>query len=175
MARSLVPAAAEPPQLTPAEWRAAMGSFPSGVTVVTSWNDGAPVGSTISAFCSVSLEPPLLLICIDLNNPIREPVARSGVFGVNILPSHGQAIARHFGRPPEPGRDRFEDQAFDAAPGGAPRLAAAAVFIDCKVEDTYPAGDHVVVIGRGLRTEHAATATPLLYHKGRFPSFEVEP
>jgi flavin reductase (DIM6/NTAB) family NADH-FMN oxidoreductase RutF len=175
MARSLTPAAVEPPELSAAEWRAAMGSFPSGVTVVTSWRDEAPVGSTISAFCSVSLKPPLLLICIDLNNPIREPVAQSGVFGVNILPSHGQAIARHFGRPPDPERDRFEDHAFDAAPGGAPQLKSAAVFIDCIVEDAYTAGDHVVVIGRGLRTDHAPLATPLLYHKGRFPTFEVEP
>ena len=68
--------------VTSAEWRAAMGCFPSGVTIITSWDAGEPVGSTINAFCSVSLDPPLLLICLDNANPLRGPVEASGVFGV---------------------------------------------------------------------------------------------
>ena len=74
---------------TPSEWRAAMGYFPSGVTIATTWDGETPVGSTINAFCSVSLEPPLLLICVAALNPIHAPLRKAGVFGVNILPISG--------------------------------------------------------------------------------------
>ncbi|MDB5453586.1 MAG: flavin reductase family protein [Caulobacteraceae bacterium] len=157
------PAAGGP---TPAEWRAAMGSFPTGVTIITSWQAGRPVGSTISAFCSVSLVPPLLLFCLDFTNPLLEPVRASGVFGVNILAEEdGAAIARHFAVNPE--ADRFERYPYRAEPGGAPQLEAAPVFIDCLVEQTMTAGDHLVLIGRGLRTDHPFAAPPLVYHQGK--------
>lgn len=160
-----------PPQdvqiITPKDWRGAMGYFPSGVTVVTTWDGENPVGSTISAFTSVSLEPPLLLICLDMSNPIREALERARVFGVNILHEEGAAIARGFGRPDE--TERFNVHAFRVHAQGAPQLEAAPVFIDCAVEDIHVAGDHLIVVGRGLRIEHTSTATPLLYHKGAFP------
>ena len=152
---------------TPAEWRAAMGYFPTGVTIVTSWRDGAPAGATINAICSVSLEPPMLLICLGAGNTIREPVEKSGVFGVNILGVDGEAVAARFGAPPEAGR--FETCGYDAVEGGAPQLRAAAVFIDCALEDVHAAGDHFIMIGRGVRTRHVSTARPLLYHRGGFP------
>lgn len=153
---------------TPAEWRAAMGYFPSGVTVCTSWRGEVPLGSTINAFCSVSLDPPLLLICLAHANPLAEPVRASGAFGVNILPHDGgQSLARHFALGPED--RRFEGLEWSADPSGAPRLACAPVFIDCRVEQIHDAGDHIIVVGRGMRTQHAAGVTPLLYHKGAFP------
>jgi 3-hydroxy-9,10-secoandrosta-1,3,5(10)-triene-9,17-dione monooxygenase reductase component len=143
-----------------------MGSFPTGVTIVTSWQEGRPVGSTISAFCSVSLTPPMLLFCLDLANPLLGPVQASGVFGVNILAEEdGAAIARHFAINPE--TDRFERYPYRAEPGGAPQLQAAPVFIDCVVEQTMTAGDHLVLIGRGVRTAQAFAAQPLLYHQGQ--------
>jgi 3-hydroxy-9,10-secoandrosta-1,3,5(10)-triene-9,17-dione monooxygenase reductase component len=152
---------------TPSEWRAAMGYFPSGVTIVTTWEDAAPVGSTVNAFCSVSLDPPLLLICLDLTNPIRAALGQAGVFGVNMLPEHGRPIAQRFAR--EPLTDRFCDYPYHAAPGGAPQLDAAPVFIDCVVENIHFAGDHLIAVGRGLRIEHASADAPLLYHKGGYP------
>ncbi|HUO13083.1 MAG TPA: flavin reductase family protein [Caulobacteraceae bacterium] len=144
-----------------------MGYFPSGVTIVTTWDDGEPVGSTINAFCSVSLEPPLLLICLDLKNPIREAFERSPVFGVNILPEDGGQIARRFAR--EPLTDRFAEFAHRHAPGGAPQLDDAPVFIDCVVHDIHRAGDHLIAVGRGVRICETEGAAPLLYHRGQFP------
>ena len=144
-----------------------MGYFPSGVTIVTTWAGESPVGSTINAFCSVSLTPPLLLICLDLKNPIRSPLEQARVFGVNMLHEDGLHVAQHFARDPE--SDRFRDLAYRAAPGGAPQLLDAPVFIDCGAEDIHAAGDHLIVVGRGLRIEHASSAEPLLYHKGRYP------
>ena len=156
---------------TSAEWRAAMGYFPTGVTVVTSWQDGRPVGTTINAFCSVSLEPPMLLICLNHINPLREPIRDSGVFGVNILGAEdGRALAKRFAD--QTLKDRFEGCAYRATRDGAPQLETAPVFVDCTVEHIYDAGDHVVVVGRGIRTAHASVMPPLLYHKGKFPGFE---
>jgi 3-hydroxy-9,10-secoandrosta-1,3,5(10)-triene-9,17-dione monooxygenase reductase component len=158
--------AAPPAAPTAAEWRAAMGGFPSGVTVVTSWRNGAPIGSTISAFTSVSLKPPLLLICLDLSNPYCAPIAKCGVFGVNILAHDGQDLAKRFAFAPED--ERFDGQAFRHVEGGAPRLDAASVFIDCAVHSISTAGDHLVVLGRGLRTDHRAPRAPLLHYRGAF-------
>lgn len=155
---------------TPAEWRAAMGCFPTGVTVVTSWDKQDPVGSTVNAFCSVSLEPPMLLICLDRANPLLGPIQECKVFGVNILAEEdGHSLAMRFGKP-APGR--FDACAVRAVEGGAPQLESSPVFIDCTLECSYEAGDHFIMIGRGVRTHHASQATPLLYHKGRFPKFQ---
>jgi len=152
---------------TPAEWRAAMGFFPSGVTIVSTWDGQEPVGSTINAFCSVSLSPPLLLICIDLVNPIRAALERARIFGVNILDHECRHVARRFATDPLIGR--FETFAYRTAPGGAPQLDLAPVFVDCAVEHIHAAGDHLIVVGRGVRIEHTPIATPLLYHKGQYP------
>jgi 3-hydroxy-9,10-secoandrosta-1,3,5(10)-triene-9,17-dione monooxygenase reductase component len=154
------------PPPTPTEWRAAMGYFPSGVTIVTTWDGKAPVGSTINAFCSVSLDPPLLLICVDLKNPIREALEAAGLFGVNILHDEGRPVAHRFSH--DPLTDRFCEYAYRFEPGGAPQLDVAPVFIDCAVESIHPAGDHLIAVGRGLRIEHTSAAEPLLYHKGQF-------
>jgi 3-hydroxy-9,10-secoandrosta-1,3,5(10)-triene-9,17-dione monooxygenase reductase component len=159
------PAACEAP--TPAEWRAAMGFFPSGVTIVSTWENGEPVGSTVNAFCSVSLSPPMLLVCIDLANPIRAALESAGIFGVNILDHDCRHVARRFATDPLTGR--FEAFPYRAAAGGAPQLDLAPVFVDCAVEHIHAAGDHLIVVGRGVRIEHTPTATPLLYHKGQYP------
>jgi flavin reductase (DIM6/NTAB) family NADH-FMN oxidoreductase RutF len=155
---------------TAQEWRWAMGYFPTGVTIVTTWDGPEPVGSTINAFCSVSLDPPLLLICLDLKNPIRTAFERARIFGVNILPHDGRPIAQRFAR--EPLNDRFCEFPYRAAPGGAPQLTAAPVFIDCSLEDLHLAGDHLIAVGRGLRIEHAPDIRPLLYHRGQYPRFD---
>jgi len=163
MARQL--AAVDLPPPSPAEWRAAMGSFVTGVTVVTSWVDGAPFGSTVSAFASVSLEPPLLLVCLDLKNPMCAAIPACGVFGVNILGQDGTELARRFAFTPEP--ERFVGLDYGAVDAGAPQIAAAPVFIDCALHEAVTAGDHLVLVGRGLRTEVRESEPPLVYHRGK--------
>lgn len=144
-----------------------MGAFPTGVTVVTTWGpDGEPLGSTINAFCSVSLDPPMLLICLDLKNPLCGPVQACGVFGVNILGEGAPAVAQCFAVTPE--NERFAQHAFRSAGEGSPQLESAPVFVDCAVETVVTAGDHIVVVGRGLRVEQPSSEPPLLYHRGRF-------
>ena len=160
------------PCVGPAEWKAAMGRFPSGVTVVTSWVEGAPFGSTISAFSSVSLEPPLLLICLALGNPMCRSIAECGVFGVNILAEDSQALAQRFAFTPE--AERFEALDWRAQQGGAPQLDDAPVFIDCRLTQTFTAGDHLVLIGEGVRTDHRSERPSLVYHGGRMHKFPTE-
>jgi flavin reductase (DIM6/NTAB) family NADH-FMN oxidoreductase RutF len=156
--------------LTAAQWRAAMGCFPSGVTVVTTWDGKTPIGTTVNAFCSVSLDPPLLLICLDHANPALAPLQQCGVFGVNILSAGSRELALRFSRNPD--EDRFAGLAYRAREGGAPQLEGAPVFIECVLEHSYEGGDHRIVVGRGLHIEHASEMPPLLYHKGCFPKFE---
>jgi 3-hydroxy-9,10-secoandrosta-1,3,5(10)-triene-9,17-dione monooxygenase reductase component len=155
-------------EVSPAEWRAAMGRFPSGVTIVTSWQGREPVGTTVNAFCSVSLDPPLLLICLDHANPALAPIQACGRFGVNFLSADAGELARLFGSQRE--TDRFAGLDWVAAEDGAPQLAPACVFIDCALEQAHAAGDHMILVGRGRRIEQASAAGPLLYHRGAFPS-----
>lgn len=152
---------------TPAEWRAAMGYFPTGVTIVTAWQNGEPVGSTISAFTSVSLVPAMLLICLDQTSILLDPIRNSGKFGVNMLDIDSHELAMRFGVGPLEGR--FENCGHRCVGDGAPQLDIAPVFIDCDLDNCVEAGDHFVLIGRGLRIEHTAATPPLLYHKGKFP------
>lgn len=147
-------------------WRSAMGAFASGVTVVTSWDGKKPVGSTVSSFCSVSLEPPLLLVCINHDNMIHAPLIASGIFGVHILGIDSGDVAMRFAMPPE--TNRFDGLDFGRHDGGAPHIAAASVFIDCTIEQVHKAGTHDVIIGRGQRVMNGADKAPLLYHKGGF-------
>jgi 3-hydroxy-9,10-secoandrosta-1,3,5(10)-triene-9,17-dione monooxygenase reductase component len=157
---------------TPAEWRLAMGAFPTGVAVVTSWRGESPVGSTVNALCSVSLSPPLLLICLDRTNPICAPLEGCGVFGVNVLPHEGgPALAIRFSAAPE--AERFTDLRYSAARPGAPQFDVAPVFIDCVVEGVHPGGDHLIYVGRGVRAVHASGVAPLLYHRGAFPGLTL--
>ncbi|CAN7335958.1 flavin reductase family protein [Phenylobacterium sp. LjRoot225] len=151
---------------SPSEWRLAMGGFASGVTIVTSWREGGPVGATVSAFSSVSLSPPLLLICLGLKNPLCAPIAASKVFGVNILGDDGQELAKRFAFAPE--AERFEGLPFRRTGRGAPQLDQASVFIDCVLHESIIAGDHLVVVGRGVRTEHPSPRPPLVHHRGAF-------
>jgi flavin reductase (DIM6/NTAB) family NADH-FMN oxidoreductase RutF len=168
------PAEPTPAEPTPAEWRAAMGWFPSGVTIVTSWRDGKPIGSTVSAFCSVSLRPPMLLVCLDLNNPIAEPLRACGVFGVNVLPEDGGGdAAMHFAIRPE--EERFESYPYRLVNGGAPQLGLAPVFVDCVLESQFVAGDHVIIVGRGVRTDIVRADRPLLSHLGGFHKLDTPP
>ena len=155
--------------ITSSEWRSAMGRFPTGVTIVTSWAGETPVGTTVNAFCSVSLEPPLLLVCLVHANPALAPIEQSGLMGVNFLPAEACDLARLFGRE-DSASDRFAGVPYLARAGGAPQLAAASVFVDCVLEQSHDAGDHKILVARGVAIDHASPAAPLLYHKGAFPS-----
>lgn len=152
--------------VTPDEWKTMMGYFPSGVTIATSWTGAEPVGSTVSAFCSVSLEPPLLMICLDLKNPLLAPIKKTKIFGVNILAADASDLAMRLATPME--GNRFDGFAYEHAEGGAPRFATTPAFIDCELYQSHVAGDHEIIIGRGVRTQKISNPVPMIYQQGKF-------
>ena len=159
------------PQDTPIDLsylRQCFGSFMTGVTVVTTTDQGTPIGFTANSFSSVSLDPPLLLICIDNKSDNFNAFTKGDHFGVNILADDQQDLSNRFASPHE---DRFDGIHWTLSDIGNPQLEGAAAFFDCTLEAVHPAGDHMVMIGRiqSCRDEGKAG---LGYHRGGYFTLE---
>jgi flavin reductase (DIM6/NTAB) family NADH-FMN oxidoreductase RutF len=159
-------------EVTAAELRLAMGHFATGVTVVTSVAaDGRPVGTTANAVSSLSLDPPLLLVCFDRSSQTLEAVGAHGAFAVNVLAAPQQELSANFAR-------RGLAAAWDGVrhrPGltRSPRLHDVLATLECTVEQRFPGGDHEIVIGRVLAAETGDTESPpLLFWRGRYASLK---
>ena len=150
-------------------FRAVLGRFATGVTVVTAL---APrkrnVGITVTAFTSVSLEPPLVAICIDHSASVYNAMSKASQFVVNILSEGQETIARRFA---ETGPNRFEGIGFERAQNGAAILADVLGYVECDVIARHEAGDHDVIIGR-VEVAMAAEGKPLLYYRGGYAQLE---
>lgn len=147
------------------EFRRALRCFPSGVTVVTCRDaEGLPRGMTVSAFTSVSLEPPLVLVCIDRRASIHNLLVPGGHFAVNIL-AEGQAdVSRRFATNEA---ERFHGVSHFPGVTSAPVLAETLAALDCLITDAYPGGDHTIVVGRVEATE-VNPGAPLVYYDGGY-------
>src|ERR1700743_2860792 len=159
-------------QVSPAQLREAMGHFATGVTVVTSVGaDGEPVGTTANAVTSLSLEPPLVLVCFDLNSSTLGAIRPHRAFGVNVLRQRQHHLSANFAK-------RGLSAVWDGVthhrgPTGSPRLADVIAVIECTVEHSFPGGDHEIVVGRVRHAEsHGDGATPLLFWRGEYTSIE---
>jgi flavin reductase (DIM6/NTAB) family NADH-FMN oxidoreductase RutF len=163
---------AEPAEVSPAELREAMGHFATGVTVITSVDtSGEPVGTTANAVTSLSLDPPLVLVCFDLKSATLAAIRGHGAFAVNVLGHRQRQLSANFAR-----RGLFaawDGVTHHRGPTGSPRLADVIAVIECTVEHALPGGDHEIVIGR---VRHVATggggATPLLFWRGKYASID---
>ena len=151
--------------IDPKELRRVMGCFASGVTIITTRDaGGTPYGLTANAFTSLSLDPPLCLICVDRRAESFCHFDTSKVFNVNILSSEQEAVSNRFAKS---GGDKFTGVVTTTAANGAPLLTGAIATIECMISDTFPGGDHVVHLGRVERfTMHAGE--PLLYYQGKY-------
>lgn len=143
-----------------------MASFASSVTVITSKGpDGVIRGLTASAFSSVSLDPRLCLVCIDNRSESVAAITEGGMFAVNILASDQEEISRRFASKIP---DKYEGVAYHLGPeSGAPILGGALAWIECKVHEIIPGGDHTVFIGEILDGT-ANEGTPLVYFRGQY-------
>jgi 4-nitrophenol 2-monooxygenase / 4-nitrocatechol 4-monooxygenase, reductase component len=152
------------------EFRRVMGHFASGVAVVTACRaDGSPCGLTASAVASVSLEPRLVLACIDRASATHDWIERAGAFALNVLQERGETLARRFAAS---GRgERFEGVPWRAERTGAPVLDEALAWLDCAVATRVPAGDHTIFVGEVLAAD-AREGTPLVYYRGGYGRFE---
>src|ERR1700743_705837 len=144
-------------------FRDTLARVPTPVTVVTSHIDRSPHGTTVSAFSSLSLEPPMILVSLDQSSDLLKIIQESGRFGVNVLASGQQSLATTFARK---GADQFADVAW-YMDHGAPRLAGKGQWLVCRTEQLVTAGDHVIIIGLVV---HADTHSfePLLYRQRGF-------
>jgi flavin reductase (DIM6/NTAB) family NADH-FMN oxidoreductase RutF len=148
-------------------FRSLMGSFPAGVTVVTTIDhDGSPRGMTLNAFMSVSSEPPMLAICIARNSVTLAATRRTGAFAVHVLDEHSVDLSQRFA-----GKESsFAGLCWSRSEAalGVPVLADGAIAVaECLVETIVSAGDHDLVLGRIVAGRHSANE-PLLYHRRRY-------
>ena len=153
-------------------FREALAQWASGVTIVTSRRGETLHGMTVSAFASVSLDPPLVLVCADKASDTHGVIAASGCFAVNVLGASQRALSDKFALPKDE-HLRFEGVSHTAAETGAPLLDEALVGIDCRVEAAHDSGDHVIYVGRVLAL-HRGDGAPLLYHGGRYRALAEE-
>lgn len=141
----------------------AFGAYPTGVTIVTTMDGDIPRGFTANSFTSVSIDPPLLLVCHGNAASSGEVFRSAGGFAVNILSGDQRDLAIRFASRVD---DRFADLEWQSGQGG-PLLPGTAAWFDCTMHDTFPAGDHTILVGRVL--EHRANdRDALAYWKGNF-------
>lgn len=155
--------------LDPDAFRAVLGRFASGVTVVTTRGaDGSDYGMTVSAFCSLSLGPPLVLACIDHNASMYSHIGDSSHFVVNILNAGQEAIARRFAGP-EPAR--FDGLGYSRSQTGIAVLHDVLAYIECRRVAQHAGGDHTIFVGEAEEA-YSEEARPLLYYRGGFAQLE---
>lgn len=149
------------------DFRAAMARFATGVVVVTTLGDGGlPRGFTASSFCSVSLHPPLILVCLANSADSFEAFDSCGHFAVSVLGPEHKPLAQQFATK---GTDKFASEGLSRTPGGLPTVAGALVELDCDVYARHPAGDHTILIGRVSDTRLGErAATPMVYYERNF-------
>src|SRR4051794_16154357 len=158
-----------PPGFSTAELRRALGAFATGVTVITTQGRHASCGMTANAFSSLSLDPPLVLVCVGRSAELARAVEANGAFAVNILSAAQEPLSRYFAsrdRPRGPGA--FSEVAWRRAGSGSPILDGVAGHIDCRLQTVQPAGDHVIVIGTVTDLGVCAERSPLLFVHGRY-------
>lgn len=166
-----VPAAPQRPEsdgsdgFGPADFRAVMGTFATGVTIITALDGSTPLGFTCQTFTSLSLDPPLISFAVARESGSRPRILAAGRFCVNILAFDQRGLCTRFAAR---GVDRFEGVSWWHSPGGSPILDGVLAWVDCTVEAEYPAGDHAIVIGRVEDLAYLRDAAPLVYHRGGF-------
>ncbi|MEK9671532.1 MAG: flavin reductase family protein [Rhodospirillaceae bacterium] len=153
--------------MDPTKFRKALACFASGVTVVTAPGDGeGPVGVTVSSFCSVSLDPPLVLVCLDNRTGcIRMFETPGQAFAVNVLAGDQARLSDDFA-----GRQvtDFHGHAYAAGENGAPVLAGALAHLECVVHAVHDGGDHRIVVGRVTHLSSDREKPPLVYFHSKY-------
>jgi len=147
------------------EFRRVLGHFAAGVTIVTTVGDDArPFGLTATAFTSVSLEPPLVLVCVDKRSDSHPHFHTSRVFAVNFLAHDHEHLSRRFA---VSGGDKFGDLSMRTGVTGAPILADALGHLECRTVEIIDAGDHTIFLGQ-VEAADAREGEPLLYFCGAY-------
>jgi flavin reductase len=155
-------------------FRKAMGSFPTGVTVVTvACGDGDMHGVTVNSFSSVSLDPMLVLVCLNEKSCGLGLIERAGAFAVNVLSAGQQDVSRRFANRNRPvGAAMFDGVPFEPGVTGCPVLVDATASFDCRLWQSHRAGDHLIVLGEVVALVHRSQLEPLIFHAGTYKALE---
>jgi flavin reductase (DIM6/NTAB) family NADH-FMN oxidoreductase RutF len=146
--------------------RDALGCFATGVTVVTCLTaDGTPAGLTVNSFTSVSLNPPLLLVCLAKRAVSAGPLTEASHFAVNVLQTHQQPASIRFSTRDE---DRFGTTPWSSGEAGAPILSDSLSVFECERYAVHDGGDHHILIGQVVKATFDSTLDPLLYFRGNY-------
>lgn len=149
-----------------ASLREVLSAYPTGVTIVAGRDaNGEPYGLTVNSFASVSLDPPLILVCIGYESSSHARLMTAAAFTINVLSNDQLELALRFSG--EPAGARFDDVSWTSGASGAPILAGVAAWLECSAHERLEAGDHSIVLGRVERSA-VTQRDALLFHRGRF-------
>jgi flavin reductase (DIM6/NTAB) family NADH-FMN oxidoreductase RutF len=163
--------------VSPEGFRTVLSHLAAGVVIVTTRDsEGEPHGMTATAVCSVSLEPPLVMVCLSHDAATHTAVAQSGIFALNLLSASGETMARHFATQ---SGEKFAELSLESSETGAPVLEGALAYCDCSVVRSVSAGDHTIFIGRVMAADVGEdvggdhSMGPLLYYRGRYGAIGI--
>jgi flavin reductase (DIM6/NTAB) family NADH-FMN oxidoreductase RutF len=159
------------PAIEQDQFRGALSRWASGVTVVTAAGSLGPVGLTASAFSSLSLDPPLILVCVGKDGASHDPVVGAEGFAVHLLSEDQERLSNRFARA---GQDKFSDATWEPGPFGAPLLEGALARLVCQRDAVVDGGDHSILIGRVIEVEFSG-GRPLLYWMGGYRGITPAP
>jgi flavin reductase (DIM6/NTAB) family NADH-FMN oxidoreductase RutF len=149
----------------PRTLRDALGCFATGVTVVTCVQDDEPAGLTVNSFTSVSLDPPLLLVCLHKEAASAAALIAAEHFAINVLQTHQQPASISFSTR---GEDRFGSTPWSRGEAGAPILKDSLCVFECERYAVYDGGDHHILVGEVIKASFDASLDPLLYFRGSY-------
>ena len=150
------------------EYRKTLGTFATGVTIITTHHEGHDYGFTANSFTSVSLDPPLVLFCIKEGASFIEGLRVSQVFGINILSQDQEDLSNRFANPALLNEERFAGTDTTLSKLSCPKIRGSLAYLDCKVEEIIKSGDHYIAIGAVDSFSRAPEGSPLLYYSGGY-------
>jgi flavin reductase (DIM6/NTAB) family NADH-FMN oxidoreductase RutF len=158
----------------PLEFRSIIGHFATGVTVITTRDGEQMQGMTANAVTSLSLDPTMILVCVEKNTHTHGLLARSGVFAVNILGPEHEQLSRLFAKRSEPERGALRGQPFFIGKTGAPILSDCIAYLECKVAEVLQGGDHSIFLGEVINGEILREEDPLIFYRGKYRALAPE-
>jgi flavin reductase (DIM6/NTAB) family NADH-FMN oxidoreductase RutF len=153
------------------DFRRAMGRFATGVTLITTRLDDHLHGMTANAVTSLSLDPMMVLVCVDKTADTHDILARAGVFAVNILNREQADISNRFAKKEFDGAHGIDDIPHSFAVTGSPIIEGAIAYLDCKTTIEHHGGDHTIFIGEVLEAKELGDGAPLVFYRGKYGTF----
>lgn len=158
--------------ISPSDFRQALGAFATGVTIVTTRAGEIIHGLTANAFCSLSLAPALVLVCVDKKAQSHHLIIEGACFAINILSAQQKNLSERFAQNQLDGKERFAGVAYKQALTGAPILEHVLSWLDCKLVATHEGGDHTIFVGEVVALGLGEEQAPLLYFRSQYRALE---